>query len=63
MAIVKYNIGDKVSFRFLGKYEVGVIEEITKESTSFSKYNRKYTINNGIHKLPVGYENIERKIK
>lgn len=63
MAIVKYNIGDKVSFRFLGKYEVGVIEEITKESISFSKYNRKYTINNGKYKLPVGYENIERKIK
>ena len=63
MARVKYKIGDKVSFSFLGKYEEGVIEEINKGKFLFSKHNIKYTINDGKYKYPVSYENIERKLK
>lgn len=63
MAKVKYKVGDKVSFRFLGKYEEGIIEEITKDKISFSKYDIKYTINDGKYKYPTSYENIDSKLK
>ena len=63
MARVKYRIGDKVSFKFLGKYEEGVIEEITNENINFSKYKDRYHINDGKYRYPVVYENIERKVK
>lgn len=63
MARVKYKIGDKVSFKFIGQYEEGIIQEIRKENNPFSKYNEKYTIMDGKYEYPVIYENIERKLK
>ena len=63
MARVKYRIGDKVSFRFLGRYEEGIIEEITKDNINFSKYKDKYHINDGKYSYPVVYENIDRRLK
>lgn len=63
MARVKYKIGDKVVFKFLGKEEEGVIEEVAKEQVNFSKHNLKYTINDGKYRYPVTYENIQRKTR
>jgi len=67
MARVKYKIGDKVNFTFLGVPEVGLIENIEKKTVdyykSFSKYNEVYTVNDGKYKYPVAYENIKDRVK
>lgn len=63
MARVKYTVGDKVVFKFLGQEEEGVIEEVVKEKVNFSKHKIKYTINDGKYRYPVIYENIQRKAK
>lgn len=63
MARVKYRVGDKVVFKFLGQEEEGIIEEVVKEKVNFSKHKIKYTINDGKYRYPVIYENIQRKTK
>ena len=63
MARVKYRVGDKVVFKFLGQEEEGIIEEVVKENVNFSKHKIKYTINDGKYRYPVIYENIQRKAK
>tara|TARA_R110000803_G_scaffold168521_3_gene231593 strand:+ start:795 stop:986 length:192 start_codon:yes stop_codon:yes gene_type:complete len=63
MAKVKYKVGDKVRFNFIGQKQEGKIETISEGRVNFSRYNTKYSIRSGEHLYPISYEGIESKIR
>ena len=60
----KYKVGDTVRFKFIGRPEVGIIENIKKGvKVDISPHKIRFDINDGKYTNPVGLENIIGKIK
>jgi|11_taG_2_1085331.scaffolds.fasta_scaffold00033_83 hypothetical protein len=64
MAVESYKIGDKVKFKFIGRLQVGIIEDIKEGvQVDICKEKIRFDIKDGKYTYPVGLENIIEKIK
>jgi len=60
---VKYKVGDKVEFHFLGEPLIGVIENVEAKEMYLSNNKVRYMIFDGKYRYPLPVENIKSLVK